>query len=326
MSETQNANSNSVMKRIQLKAISPKTGALRGAKVEDDDFKNLLASVRKEGVLKPILVNDNGDGTYTLVDGLQRFTAASMVLAENSNAPDSIDAKVIKTSSENELALQIMLNSNTVKTRPVEYAEGIMRILAHHPEMTQAEIADRLAMSQPKLSMLLKLTNLAGPIKQLVDKGDIKVTNAYVLAKLDQDDQDQFIEAAMTDSPEVFTPKINEFIKKQRAARTGQTAPTGPEPKVRRKTELVDKFTNLQTQASNNPDDPVLSAQVNLLAWVIQQDEDSVSAWKSEQAKQETEKNKKVIEAAEKKAAEAKKAAEEARKKMAEAQKETANV
>jgi len=308
----------STLKRIPLGQIKVNEVALRPAKIKDKAFQDLLLSVEAQGVIKPILVNDNGDGSYTLIDGLQRFTAAKMVREKNANAPVEIDAKVVKVNSEKELGLQIILNNNTIKTRPVEFADGIMRVLAHNPQLNQADLATQLGMSQPTLSNMLKLSKLAAPIQELVNDGSIRVTNAYLLARLDQDVQEQFLEAAQTDSPEVFTTKIKEFEKAERAKKANLPAPDGPSPVLRKRPEIQASYETLKATTSNqsNPSREDL-IKLETLAWCLKLDPSSVQEWKDAKEKSEKEKAEKTLKAQQDREADAKKKSDEARAKLA---------
>jgi len=67
---------------IDPNTISPDPNNPRGETekqiVSDKDFPRLVASIKEFGVLEPIIVRDNGQGTkkYILVDGERRFRAS----------------------------------------------------------------------------------------------------------------------------------------------------------------------------------------------------------------------------------------------------------
>lgn len=294
--------------RIKLTAIGASPIALRDPKTDDPKFKELAVSVEKDGVLKPILVNDNGDGSYTLVDGLQRYTAAKMVF-EKDTTRDTIPANIISVDSERELEIQIMLNNNTVRTTPSEFAKGLQRVLTNNPGMTAAQLAERIGVSIATVINTLNLTNIHPDIKDLVDKGEMRVTNAYQLGKLNHEDQLKYLDEALTDSPEIFTPKVAARLKEIReAAKGNKSEPSGPPMRVRKMPEVRERYESLSTNNNLSPNE---IGQLNALAWVLNQDPESKAAWEKETKERE-------LKAAQEKAAKKAKDAEEASKKAAE--------
>ena len=305
------------MENIAVEKIIPNKVSLRGPQTEDPKFRELLHSIAQHGVQKPILLNDNGDGTFTLIDGLQRFTAVSTLhneMPENS-AFNTVPAVITKVSTDDELTLQIILNNQSIKTKPVEYSKAIQRLMASN-NYTLDELASRLSMSIPSVNNVLRLNDLHPEIANLVNDGKIKVTNAYVLAKLPQEDQQHYIEEAMTLSPTDFAPKIDSRLKELRAAKTNAPEPTGPEPKLRKLVDLRARHEELSTLLKAEPDDNVLAARVAELAYILQIDPDSVQSWKAERDRKEKERQLNTVKKAEERAAEAAKLAEETRRKI----------
>jgi ParB family chromosome partitioning protein len=63
---------------ISLKEV-PTTSIIYGERFREDmgDIAMLIESMKKEGVIQPLAVRDNEDGTYLLLAGGRRYTAAS---------------------------------------------------------------------------------------------------------------------------------------------------------------------------------------------------------------------------------------------------------
>lgn len=66
--------------KIELKEI-PTTCIVFGDRFREDygDITGLIESFKKEGIIQPLAVRDNGDGTYHLLAGGRRYTAATKV-------------------------------------------------------------------------------------------------------------------------------------------------------------------------------------------------------------------------------------------------------
>jgi hypothetical protein len=92
--------------------------------------------------------------------------------------------------------------------------------------MTEGELANKLSKSFSWIKDRLGLTKIADEkVAALVDEGKIKLANAFVLAKLDPEEQKNFVDRAITMSPAEFIPLVNKRVSEVRdAKRKGQDA------------------------------------------------------------------------------------------------------
>jgi ParB/RepB/Spo0J family partition protein len=213
-------------KYIPVSRIRKSDVALRGVQRQSEKYQMLLDSVKKRGVLNSILVREQKDpetGTtfYGLVDGLQRFTAATDAgLTEiPANIVEMDDAEVLET--------QLITNLNRIETKPADVSKHLLRILSRNPFMTKSHLAERVSQSLTWVEQRLGLADLKDEIKNLVNEGKIHLTNAYALSKIDEDEQMQHVEAAMTESPKTFVPRMKQRAKEIKDARkSGKDAGT----------------------------------------------------------------------------------------------------
>lgn len=204
----------SEIKNIPISKIKENPVALRNVNKQSESYMGLVDSIRQCGeVLNSISVKPMEDGTYCLIDGLHRFTAAQDAgLTE-------IPAQVFEMEEAEIHEAQIMANVHRIETRPVEYTKQLTKIMSINPTMTVAELAKKLAKSTTWVSERLGLLKLDEKIGELVDDGKINLTNAYALAKLPKEEQNDFVDRAMTLSPGEFVPTVNARTKEIRAAR-----------------------------------------------------------------------------------------------------------
>lgn len=230
---------------IPLAKIRENPVALRTVNRTTEEYTGLVDSIRKNGVLNPILVRevldpDTNEKVYGLVDGLHRFTASQDA------GKDTIPAQVTSLEDAEVLEAQVLANVHKVETRPVEYSKQLVRILAQNPLMPLAELATRLSKSPAWLNERLGLVKLEPNIAGLVDEGKINLSNAYALAKLPTEEQPNFLDRAMTMSPQEFVPTANARIKEIRdAKRQGRAATPGeftPVPHLRKVSELKEEM------------------------------------------------------------------------------------
>jgi ParB/RepB/Spo0J family partition protein len=311
------------LKTVPLSDIRENKVALRTVNRESEAYQGLVESIRQKGFLGSIVarekVDEDGTKYFEIVDGLHRYSAA-----KDLDLPE-ITIDVTSLSDDEVLEGQIMMNIHRIETRPVEYTHQLRRILKRNQDMTESELAGKPGKSTAWLSQRLGLSKIEDEkIQQLIDDGEIKLSNAYALAKLGSEDQREFVERAMMMPPDEFTPLVNARCKEVREARRkGDGAPEVTfEPRA-----FLQKVGAIKEEHASSDVGPrlVQSAGASTaeegfalaVAWVLHLDPESVERQRAEdaerrRAREEAKKAraaKKAREAAEKQKAKAEEAA-----------------
>ena len=286
------------LKMIALTAIRENAVALRNVSRDTESYQGLVDSIRSRGVLNAINVRAKTDPAtgvsyYELVDGLHRFSASKDAgLTE-------IPAQVLDLEDAEVLEAQIIANVQRVETKPVEYSQQLRRILAANPMMTESELANKLSKSPAWIQQRLGLNKITNEqVKTLIDEGKVVLSNAYALAKLDEEDQVEFLTRAQIDPPDVFVGAVNARAKEVREAKRQGKDPKAAEfAPVAHLQKMVDIKAGLDdpaiaqeiltaTGASNS-----LEGFMAALQWVLHLDPISVSAqkakWETQRAARE---------------------------------------
>lgn len=156
----------------------------------------LAESIRQVGVLHPLVVRPIEGGRYEIVSGHRRLMAAEMAgLEEVPCVVREMD------DTEAELAL-IDANLETRQLSPMEMARAIRRkkeLLGIRNgvkgQMTSAQCAEVLGISERQMRKLDKLNDLIPELQALVDSGRLGVTAGERLASLSPDVQRALYEA-----------------------------------------------------------------------------------------------------------------------------------
>lgn len=215
------------LKRIPLNKIRENATALRTVvNKETPEYQEGLDSVKKRGIMNPILVREitdptTGEKLYGLIDGLHRFNWSM-----DAGMAD-IPAQIGSLEDAEILEAQILANVHKIETKPVQYTKALLNILGSNPALTITELAARLSRGPQWLNERLGLLKLTVEIQKAVDEDRITLTNAYALAKLPEDRQRDMVDEAMSKSPAEFVAKVN-AIKKEldQAKRQGRAAET----------------------------------------------------------------------------------------------------
>lgn len=222
---SQHAYPKAKLKEIPLSRIRESKIALRSVNRQLPNYLELVASIRNHGVLNPIVVRElgkeDGEMVYSLVDGLQRYTASGDA------GRDQIPANVIDLADAAVLEAQIIGNAVRVETKKFQYAKQLELILSQNPFMTMAQLSERLSKSPSWLNDQLGLAKLPEDVGKLVDEGKLPLANGYVMSKLPPEEIPAFIERALTQQANEFAPQVNARVKEIRDARRQGRADRG---------------------------------------------------------------------------------------------------
>ncbi|CAN5257211.1 ParB/RepB/Spo0J family partition protein [soil metagenome] len=139
----------------------------------DDHLVELVDSIREHGVVQPLIVREVG-GDYELIAGERRWRAAAALgLAE-------VPVVVRVATDRDVLELALIENLQREDLNPVEEAEAYVR-LAREFAMTQDEIARRVGKNRATVANAMRLLDLDGEVRGLLENGTISTGHAKVL-------------------------------------------------------------------------------------------------------------------------------------------------
>jgi ParB/RepB/Spo0J family partition protein len=218
---------------------------LRPVNKESVDYLELRDSVQERGFLNSICVRPapHTPGKYEVVDGNYRYhIALDLRLA---SLPCIIKYGL---SDDDVLALQVQANAIRPETTPTDFARQLKKIMSHRPGITFAELAHIVKKRPSWLRDMLGLLDLSETLQKAVDRGEIPLTSAYMLAKIPEQFRRQFVDQAQTLQASEFRLIAAAFIKQYtEAVRQGKlealfVADFIPVAYVRKLRELEDEL------------------------------------------------------------------------------------
>lgn len=160
-------------------------------KVFDETALNELAdSIKKHGVIMPIIVNDEGNGKYMIIAGERRWRASR--IAGLKKIP-----VIIKNYTERQIKeISLIENLQREDLNPIESATA-MRSLMDDYGLTQEELADRIGKSRPAIANTLRLLSLTPDVVNLVANNKLSAGHARALITLPESEQIKFAKEAV---------------------------------------------------------------------------------------------------------------------------------
>jgi len=141
------------------------------------DLERLTESVRKEGVLMPILVRPQGDG-YELIAGERRWRASQAAgLLE-------IPAVVRDVDDLQALEFAIIENEQRNDLTAIESARAYKRLIDEF-SYTQQQVAESIGVSRVQVSNMIRLMQLPASVQQMIEKRELTMGQARPLVGLD---------------------------------------------------------------------------------------------------------------------------------------------
>ena len=172
---------------------------------DEQALKELSDTIKKHGVIMPIVVNDNDDGTYMIIAGERRYRAAK--LAGNQTIP-----VIIRKYSEREIKeISLIENLQREDLNPIEAATAMKQLMSDY-KLTQDELAERIGKSRPAVANTLRLLTLAPEVIMMVSEGKLSAGHARTLVPLAPEDQVTFAKDVVKNAS-----SVRELEKKVRA-------------------------------------------------------------------------------------------------------------
>lgn len=158
-------------------------------------LEELSESIKKHGVIMPIIVNRSGD-RFMIIAGERRFRASK--LAGLTTIP-----AIVKNYDERQIKeISLIENLQREDLNPIEAATA-MRSLMDEYGLTQEDLAERLGKSRPAIANTLRLLTLSAEVIKLVANGNLSAGHARALVAVPQIDQIKIAETAIKEGSSV---------------------------------------------------------------------------------------------------------------------------
>ena len=163
---------------MEINTIRPNPYQPR-SEFDPKEIESLADSLKKDGLLQPVVVRPAGAGFYQLVAGERRWRAAK--LAGLARVP------VVVRQVEDKKMLELALVENIQRRdlNPMEKARAFRQLMTLNG-WTQEQLADSLGMGRPTVANFLRLLDLPVEVQEAVSRGTITMGHARALLAVAQ--------------------------------------------------------------------------------------------------------------------------------------------
>ncbi len=202
--------------KIQRGAYQPRKN------FDEEALQELANSISAQGVVQPIVVRKEGS-VYELIAGERRWRASQLA------GLDTIPAVIKEIDTQSAAAIALIENIQREDLNPLEEANALQRLIDDF-ELTHMQVAEAVGRSRVAVSNLLRLLELAEPVKELVNKSLLSMGHARALLALAEHDQPQLAKVVVNRGLSVRETEA--LIKKHLAPHKPKPEQAAPDPNI----------------------------------------------------------------------------------------------
>jgi len=138
---------------------------------DETDLAELADSIRQQGIIQPIIAEDAGDGTYTIIAGERRTRAARLVGLKE------VPVILRKYSDEKRMVVSLIENIQRANLNPIEEASAY-RQLMDLERLSQDEVAAKVGKNRATVANSLRLLKLPLEMQESIKKNELSPGHA----------------------------------------------------------------------------------------------------------------------------------------------------
>lgn len=166
-------NGGSSISEIELDAIIANPNQPRRT-FDEEALQELSDSIREHGVISPITLRDNGDGTYMIIAGERRFRASKLAGLER------IPAYIRTAKDEQVMEWALIENIQREDLDAIEIALAYQRLMDDY-HLTQERMSERVGKKRATVANYLRLLKLPAEIQVGIKEKKIDMGHARAI-------------------------------------------------------------------------------------------------------------------------------------------------
>lgn len=169
--------------QLAIDCLQPGKYQPRG-EMEQIPLNELADSIKKQGVLQPLLVRELASGRYEIIAGERRWRASQLA------GLNEVPVILKQVDDETAMAMALLENLQREDLNAMDQARAMHRLTTEF-SLTHQQVADLLSKSRAAVSNFLRLMSLTSSVKKLLEHGDLDMGHARALLVLDEEQQNQ---------------------------------------------------------------------------------------------------------------------------------------
>ncbi|NPA66563.1 MAG: ParB/RepB/Spo0J family partition protein [Epsilonproteobacteria bacterium] len=219
--ENESSQKNNVIE-IDLDALSPNPYQPR-KEFSQESLKELSESIKKDGLIQPIIVVEDDLGGYIIVAGERRYRATKLAKLS------SIKAIVLDISKEQMQQYALIENIQREDLNPLELAKSYEALIKLHG-ITHDELGQYIHKSRTHITNTLRLLQLNDKAQKALIDGKISAGHAKMLVGLETKDQELLVNTII--GQKLSVRELETMVKRMKNNDASSSKTTSPKEKV----------------------------------------------------------------------------------------------
>ncbi|WP_036801142.1 MULTISPECIES: ParB/RepB/Spo0J family partition protein [Photobacterium] len=173
--------------------------------MSDEALAELTDSIRAQGVIQPIVVREIAPQQFEIIAGERRWRAARQAGLQK------VPCIIKDVNDRATVAIALIENIQREDLNAIEEAQALERLQSEF-SLTHQQVAEAVGKSRTTVSNLLRLNQLAEPVKRMVEQRQLEMGHARALLALEGEAQ---FEAAQAVVAKMLTVRDTEKLVKK---------------------------------------------------------------------------------------------------------------
>lgn len=200
---------------VPIKALKPNPYQPRG-RFPDEGLQELADSIREKGIIQPLLVEANEDGSFTVIAGERRLRAAGIAGLRN------VPVLVRRFSMVEKIEIALIENIQRSELNPIDRAAAYAAYMSGL-SLTQEQASHRLGQDRSTIANYVRLLELDKEVRQFLADGKISMGHARALLAL-ADPADQRKLAKRIAEKNLSVRRTEDLVRRARQASSASPA------------------------------------------------------------------------------------------------------
>lgn len=229
-----------------------------------ESLKELAESIKKDGLIQPIVVVENGIDGYIIVAGERRYRACKLAKLK------TIKAIVLDITKEQMQQFALIENIQREDLNPIELAKSYQALIELHG-VTHEELASIIHKSRTHITNTLRLLLLSEKTQKALVEKKITAGHAKMLIGLDEKEQKTMVDSII--GQKLSVREVEKIVKTMRKPQSNTKSSDKKSPKKAQSGELylMDLYDKLKSLGIKS----VVSSDKITLQFTSQEEVDS---------------------------------------------------
>ena len=194
------------IEEIDINSIYPNEEQAR-KEFNESEINELANSIKRYGLLSPIIVTKKEENHYMIIAGERRWRACKSLNL------DKIKCQVINNEEEDLDFISLIENFQRKDLNPIEKAIALNNVMSKY-ELTQEELAEKLGKARSTVTNILRILDLDSRVLDLLKEKKLTYKHCKTLLSI-KDPEKQYQKALELIEKDVSSTKVEEEVKKE---------------------------------------------------------------------------------------------------------------